>query len=79
VTAKDKLRHLVDELSEEEAASALLVVERRRADSMLRVLAAAPEDDEESRSREDATARRALSAYQRGEALTADELKRERN
>lgn len=77
MTAKEKLRTLVDELSEEEAASALLVVERHRADPMLHALAAAPADDEESTSEEDATAREALAAYQRGEALAPDELKRD--
>jgi hypothetical protein len=77
VTAKEKLRSLVDELSEEEAASALLVVERRRADPMLRALATAPPDDEVSTPEEDAGAREALAAYQRGEALAPDELKRD--
>ena len=44
---------------------------------MLQALAAAPPDDEESTPDEDATAREALAAYQRGEALAPDELKRD--
>lgn len=76
MTAKERLRNLVEELSEEEAASAFLVVERRRADPMLQALAAAPPDDKES-TPEDATAREALAAYQRGETLAPDELKRD--
>lgn len=77
MTAKERLRNLVEELSEEEAASALVVVERRRADPMLQALAAAPPDDEESTPDEDATAREALAAYQRGESFAPDELKRD--
>jgi hypothetical protein len=77
VTAKEKLRNLVEELSEEEAASALIVVERRRADPMLQALAAAPADNEESTPEEDAAAREALADYQHGESLRPDELKRD--
>jgi hypothetical protein len=51
MTAKDRLRSLVDELSEEEAASALVVVERRRADPMLHALANAQRTQARSRHR----------------------------
>ena len=61
----------------EERPSALVIVERRRADSMLQALAAAPPDDEESTPGEDSAARDALSAYERGEAISPDELKRD--
>ncbi len=75
MTAKERLRSLVDDLSEEEAASALVIVESRRADPMLRALADAASDDEPSSPEEDDTARQALVAYQRGEALSPSELK----
>lgn len=77
MTAKEQLRSLVDALSEEEAATTLIVVERRRADAMLEALAAAPLDDEESTDEEDRSAREAIAAYHRGEAISADEFKRE--
>lgn len=77
MTAKERLRSLVDELSEEEAPSALVVVERHRADPMLRALADAASDDEAPTSDEASSARRALEAYRRGEALSPDELKRD--
>jgi hypothetical protein len=75
MTAKEQLRSLVDELSEEEAASALVVLEGRRADPMLRALANAAGDDELTTPDEDATARQALEAYRRGEVLSPKELK----
>jgi hypothetical protein len=77
MTAKERLRNLVEELSEEEAATALPIIERRRVDAMLRALAVAPPDDEESTTEEDAGARTALAEYERGEAITAEELKRD--
>lgn len=77
MTAKERLRSLVDELSEEEAATALVVVERRRADPMLHALANAASDDEPSSPHEDESARQALAAYERGEALSPSELKRD--
>jgi hypothetical protein len=76
-TAKERLRILVDDLSEEEAATALAIVERRRADPMLQALAAAQLDDEESTPEENATAREAWPEYERGEAVLPDELKRD--
>lgn len=75
MTAKERLRNLVEELSEEEAATALVIVERRRADPMLRALAAASDDDEPSSPGEDLGAREAFEAYERGEALSPEEIK----
>ena len=60
VTAKERLRNLVEDLPEEEAATALVIVERRRADPMLQALASAAPDDEPSSSQEDLSAREAL-------------------
>jgi peptidyl-tRNA hydrolase len=77
MTAKERLRSLVDELSEEEAAAALVVVERRRAEPMLHALANAANDDEPGSSHEDLSARQALAAYERGEALSPSGLKRD--
>lgn len=77
VTAKERLRNLVEDLSEEEAATALPIVERRRVDAMLQALAAAPFDEEESTPAEDAVARDALAEYERGEAISPDQLKRD--
>jgi hypothetical protein len=75
--AKERLRNLVEELSEEEAATGLPVVERRRVDPMLQALAAAAADDEESTPEETLSGREALAEYESGQAISADELKRD--
>lgn len=77
MTAKERLRSLVEDLSEEEAATALAIVERRRADPMLHALVSAAPDNEPSSPEEDHSAREALEAYESGEALSPDELKRD--
>ena len=77
MTAKERLRQLADELSEQEAEAALVLVERSQHDPMLQVLAAAPEDDEPSDPEEDASAREAYASYRRGEAISLEELRRE--
>ena len=77
MTAKERLRTLVDDLSEEEAATALPIVERRRVDRMLQALAAAPPDDEASTFEEDAVSRDARAEYERGEAVSPAQLKRD--
>jgi len=77
MTTKERLHELVDELTEAEAAATLLVTERRRDDAMLQALASAPVDDEPSSPAEDRSAREALGAYRRGEAIGPDELKRD--
>jgi hypothetical protein len=77
MSAKERLRDLVEDLTEEEAAAALPLVERRRADPVLRALAGALPDDEESTPDEDASAREALAEYKRGEAISPDRLKRD--
>ncbi|MDX6650508.1 MAG: hypothetical protein QOJ97_2459 [Solirubrobacteraceae bacterium] len=77
MTAKERLRCLADELSEEEAAAALLLVGRGRGDPMLQALAAAPQDDEPSTPDEDASAREGYAAYKRGESIRLEELKHE--
>ena len=67
MTAKERLRNLVEDLSEEEAETALVIVERRRSDPMLQALAQAPADDEPTSPQEDRSAREALAAYESGE------------
>lgn len=77
MTTKEQLHKLVDELSDQEAEAALVIVERRRRDPMLHALASAPLDDEVSEADEDAAANEALSAYQRGEGISSDQLRAE--
>jgi hypothetical protein len=77
MTTKERLHKLVDELSEQEAEAALVIVERRRDDPMLNALASAPLDDEASEADEDASAAEALAAYNRGEAVSSEQLRTE--
>jgi hypothetical protein len=78
VTAKERLRLVVDELSEAEAEGALGYLARRRGgeDPLLRLLEAAPLDDEPTSEEEDASAREAWAAYGRGESTSLDEVRR---
>ena len=77
MTTKERLHKLVEELSEREAEAALVIVERRRDDPMLHALASAPEDDEQSETSEDVSAAEALAAYNRGEAVSSEQLRAE--
>ena len=77
MTAKERLRNLVDELSEQEAAEALALFEQRSDDPMIQALENAPIDDEPSSEEEDASAHEAFEEYKRGESFSADEIKRE--
>jgi hypothetical protein len=77
MTAKERLRNLVDELSEQEAADALALFEKRGDDPMVRALDHALLDDEPSSEEEDASAPEAFEEYKRGESFSADEIKRE--
>jgi hypothetical protein len=77
MTAKERLRNLVDELSEQEAAEALALFEQRSDDPMVQALDNAPIDDEPSSEEEDASAHEAFEEYKRGETFSADEIKRE--
>jgi len=77
VTAKERLRNLVDELSEQEAVDALKLFQDRSGEPMVRALDNAPIDDEPSTEEEDASARKAWEEYKRGESFSADEIKRE--
>jgi hypothetical protein len=77
MTPEERLHRFVDELSEQEAAATLLLAERRRNDELLQALADAPPDEEPSSPEEDGSAREAMAAYRRGEAIGPDELKRD--
>ncbi len=81
VTAKEKLREVVESLSEPEAEQALDYIERRRGDESLteltELLDNAPLDDEPASREEEAGVREARTEYQRGEVFTADEIRRE--
>jgi hypothetical protein len=78
MTAKDKLRQAVEELSELEAEQMLeLIARRRERDPMIELFENAPEDDEPSTPEEDASADEAWEQYKRGEAVPLDEIRRE--
>ena len=77
MTTKERLHKLVEELSEREAEAALVIVERRRDDPMLHALVSAPVDDEQSETSEDVSAAEALAAYNRGEAVSSEQLRAE--
>lgn len=78
MTAKDKLRAAVEELSEVEAAKALeLLVRRANPNALDELLSNAPVDDEPTTPDEDAGASEARSEIARGEFFTAEEIERE--
>ncbi len=77
MTAKEKLRRAVEELSEAEAAEALDLLVRRGGDALDELLENAPIDDEPTTPEEDEGAREALAEISRGEVASADEIKRE--
>jgi hypothetical protein len=79
MTAKEKLRKTVEELSEAEAQDALGFIVRRRGerDALAELLERAPVDDEPTTPREDESAREARAQIARGEVLSAEEIRRE--
>jgi hypothetical protein len=79
MTIKEDLYRLVDELPESElhAAKRYLEYLRNMGDPMLQALMEAPYDDEPTTPEEDAGAREAWQEYLRGEAISAEEAKRE--
>lgn len=77
MTAKEKLRKAVEDLSEAEAAEALELLAHPAADSLDELLDNAPVDDEPTTPEEDEGARQARAEIDRGEIFTADEIKRE--
>jgi hypothetical protein len=78
MTAKEKLRELVDELSEVEAAEALdILAARRRHDPIVEFLENAPLDDEPVSAEEEAAVQVAREEIARGETISLDELRTE--
>jgi hypothetical protein len=79
MTAKEKLRQTVEELSEAEAQDALGFIVRRQSkrDALDALLERAPLDDEPTTPEEDEGARAAKEQIARGEVLSADEIRRE--
>ncbi len=79
MTIKDELYRLVDELPESEwhAAKRYLEYLRNMGDPLLQALMAAPDDDEPTTPEEDKGAAEAWQEYLRGEAISAEEAKRE--
>jgi hypothetical protein len=79
MTAKEKLRLTVDDLSEAEAQDALGCIVRRRVqrDALGELLERAPLDDEPTTPEEDESAREAKAELARGEVLSADEIRRQ--
>jgi hypothetical protein len=78
VTAKEKLRQTVEELSEAEAQDALGFIVRRqnKHDALDELLKRAPLDDEPTIPGEDEGVREAKEQIARGEVLSADEIRR---
>lgn len=78
MTAKEKLRQTVEELSEAEAQDALGFIVRRRDrhDGLAELLERASVDDETTTHDEEEGVREARKQIARGEVLSADEIRR---
>lgn len=79
MTAKEKLRQTVEQLSEEDAREALRYLdERRRRDAVIDFLDNAPEGQDEPLSPEEEEGlREARAQAERGETIPLEELRRE--
>ena len=78
MTAKEKLRQAVDELTELEAEETLAFIARRRQrDTVLEAFQNAPEVDEPLTPEEAASLDEAWAEYKRGETVPLDEFMRE--
>ena len=80
MTIKDDLHQVVDALPDRELHAALRYMEYLRdvgSDEFVRALMEAPEDDEPMTAEEAQGADEAWQEYLRGEAITAEEAKRE--
>jgi hypothetical protein len=78
MTAKEKLRRLVDALSEQEAEAALIEIERRRErDPLVELLDGAPLDDEPGSDEEELGAQEAKAEIARGDVVPAERVRRE--
>jgi hypothetical protein len=78
MTAKEKLREVVDALSEEEAREALYYLGSRQSpDSVRDFLDRAPEDTEPTTEGEEAELREARAEVARGETVSLEEFRRD--
>ena len=81
MTAKEKLRAAIEDLSEAEAAEALALIVHRgegpQRDAMTEFVDNAPLDDEPTTPEEEAGVREAREQIARGEVISADEIRRE--
>jgi hypothetical protein len=75
MTAKEKLRAAVDELSEDDAADMLEYLSRR--DPLSRLLRNAPVDNEPATPEEQEGVAEARAEIARGEVITSEEIRRE--
>ena len=78
MTAKQQLRHAIDELTEAEAAETLDYLARRREqrDALTEFLDQAPIDDEPVSDQEERAVQEARDEIARGEAISLEQLKR---
>lgn len=83
MTTKEALHRLVDQLPDDgeelEAVRAVLIehLKQPEDDPVPRAIRSAPLDDEPTTPEEEAAAARAWAAYQRGEYVSNDDLRRE--
>jgi hypothetical protein len=77
MTAKEKLRVVVEELSESEAEGALDYIASCRHDELGALLDSAPVDDEPSTPEEEAAVQLAREELARGETISLDEIRAE--
>jgi len=80
MTAKEKLRERVEELSEAEAADTLDYLAGRQPaprDALTELLESAPLDDEATTPEEEEGLREAREQVARGEVISAEEIRRE--
>lgn len=77
MTAKEKLRHLVNDLSEGQAQSALAVLERGLDDPVLLFFASAEDEDEPISPAEEAAVAQARAEHARGESVPLEDVVRE--
>jgi hypothetical protein len=80
MTAKEKLRATVEELTETEAEAALDYIASHRngeRDALGEILESAPTDDEPTTPEEEEGLREAREQFARGEVISAEEIRRE--
>jgi hypothetical protein len=77
MTAKEKLRVVVEELSEREAEGALDYIASHRRGELEELLDSAPVDDEPSTPEEEAAVQLAREQLARGETVSLDEIRSE--